>query len=380
MLEKFLSLILGLLGIVATTVSSPVQPVPITPKITVATTTPAKIATTSPAKVETKVTKTVRPAPKAPEAPAEIIPAIKTSTVIPVVPVVATTTIVNFEPLNQKAREATVNILCTSSSGGSFDPLSGSGVIIDPRGIILTNAHIGQFMLLENRDGNPFIRCVARTGSPATPKYTLKLLYISRQWVKDNYQQITSSNATGTGENDYALLQIVGRTDQVLKLETDFPHLNLEGNTRTFKTGDPALALGYPAGFLGGISIQRELYAVSSIIKIGERFTFRDGTVDVFSLGGSPVAQKGASGGGVVNSEGKLIGIIVTSTTAPSTDGRDLDAISIEHVNRSLFVETRLTLDSFIQSDNTAFSKAFDEEILPGLKKLLADELSAKNR
>ena len=184
----------------------------------------------------------------------------------------------------------------------------------------------------------------------------------------------------GTGEHDYALLQITGTTNPDLKLPHTFPAVALDDNEDNIKTNNQTLLASYPAGFLGGIAIQRDLYIVSTIVNIGKRYTFRDGTLDAFSLGGSPVAQHGSSGSGAISGSGKLLGIIVTSTDAADTSKRDLDAISVAHINRSLSTETRLTLDSLLASDVSAFGKTFDEETLPHLKKLFIDRLDSKNR
>ncbi|MBI2476054.1 MAG: trypsin-like peptidase domain-containing protein [Candidatus Taylorbacteria bacterium] len=285
----------------------------------------------------------------------------------------------DWSAINQKARAAIINIICTSQTAGLFEPLSGSGVVIDQRGIIITNAHIGQYFLLKDYRQKNFLTCVARTGSPAKPAYTLKLLYLSSRWLQDNYKNITAEHPTGTGENDFALLQIASSTNPDLALPPFFPALATEGNEDGIKTGNSVVLASYPAGFLGGIAIQRDLYIVSSIVNIGRRFTFKEGTLDAFSLGGSPVAQRGSSGGAVVNAEGKLLGIIVTSTDAKDTADRNLDAISIAHINRSLAAETNLTLDSLLASSLENFSAHFETDILPDLKKLLLDEVNSKN-
>ena len=52
---------------------------------------------------------------------------------------------VSFSKINEVTRDAIVNIFCTTKSGGSFKPITGSGVVIDKRGIILTNAHVAQY-------------------------------------------------------------------------------------------------------------------------------------------------------------------------------------------------------------------------------------------
>ncbi len=410
MLAKIFGILLGIIGLATTTVHSPAPPATVAPKmqsavvkVTEKTATSTDVGNfkkvkdtsgdfsqlKSPVKVQKKKpsAKAVIPiaaAPKSAEAPR---PATTTTSLNPPLTGRATeakrfglaSPIIDWSAINQKVRQVIVNILCTSRTAGLFEPLSGSGVIIDPRGVILTNAHVAQYLLLKDYGVKNFLTCIARTGSPATPAYTLKILYISPQWLQDNYKNITDQHPTGTGENDFALLQIVGSTDPDLTLQKSFPALSTDGNEDDIKTGAPVVLAGYPAGFLGGIAIQRDLYIVSSIVNIGQRFTFRTGTVDAFSLGGSPVAQHGSSGGAVVSSQGKLLGIIVTSTDAKDTAGRDLDAISIAHINHSLAAETSLSLDSLLASNLENFSAQFEREVLPGLKKLLLDELNSKN-
>ena len=52
---------------------------------------------------------------------------------------------VPFESIDAITRPALVNILCRPRGAGPIaSPISGSGVIIDPRGVILTNAHVAQ--------------------------------------------------------------------------------------------------------------------------------------------------------------------------------------------------------------------------------------------
>lgn len=389
MLAKIFVIILGVFGVVTTTINSPASNIPAVSKTATttftvknktdnktddftllkSTTTPSKVGAKKTPPIVNVVTKKVEPAKP------EIVTSLSTAT-----PTIVPSKSIDFASINQLARASLVNIICASRFGGSFEPLSGSGVIIDPRGIILTNSHIAQYLLLENYRVDSFLKCIARNGSPAVPKYTLKLLYISERWANDNYKQITSSAATSTGENDFALLQIVGRTDPDLKLDESFPSIAIEEKQDKFQAGNSALIAGYPAGFLSGISIQRELYAASSIITIGQRYTFSGVTVDAFSLGGSPVAQRGSSGGAVVNSEGKLIGIIVTSTNAPTTAGRDLDAISISHISRGLQSEIGLSLNSLLASNLEISLKEFNDKTLPAIRKLFVDEIDAINK
>ena len=119
----------------------------------------------------------------------------------------------NPDRVNADTRAALVNILCLTGGGGYFKPISGSGVFIDSRGIILTNAHIGQFFLLRDFPVKDNVTCTIRTGSPAQNTYTARLLYLPPVWIDANAKQITSQEAMGTGENDFALLLVTGSTD-----------------------------------------------------------------------------------------------------------------------------------------------------------------------
>jgi S1-C subfamily serine protease len=277
---------------------------------------------------------------------------------------------ISFSTINEVTREALVNIFCTTQSGGSFAPASGSGIIIDERGIILTNAHVSQYFLLED-----FISCVIRTGSPATPLYTAELIFISPSWVSANANGITQESPKGTGEDDYALLLITGRTNPNKTIPETFSFVPLFYDSGSITTGDDVLLAAYPAGFLSGIAISKNLYISSAVTNVMELFTFKDGTLDLFSIGGSVVAQQGSSGGAVVNDKNELLGIIVTSTVADTTEERDLRAITIAHINRSFEKDAGFNLQTLLAGDIEAEVSSFNENTAPTLTQLLIDEL-----
>ena len=132
------------------------------------------------------------------------------------------------------------------------------------------------------------------------------------------------------------------------------------------------VAAGYPAGFLGGTSIQKDLHAVSTVTQIEKVFTFKENTLDLFSVGGSIAAQKGSSGGGVVSLTGKLLGIVVTASEEVQTDDRDLRAISSFHINESMKNDTGgVDLNNYLLGDLFAKSLQFKNIIAPGLTALL---------
>lgn len=279
-----------------------------------------------------------------------------------------------FTEVNARTRDALVNVLCTTGPGGLLNPMSASGVIVSPRGIVITNAHVAQYFLLRDYPVPGNIQCVLRTGSPAQPKYTAELLLVSPQWIYDNASMIVSQDPTGTGENDYAFLRITGTTNPNVSLPSSFPSLEPDVREDALSVGDQALTAGYPAGFLGGISIQRELYANTSVTPVREIFTFET-LADLFSIGGSVVAQKGASGGGVVSSAGKLVGIIVTSTDSDTTGGRDLRAITLAHINRSLARHSATSISKILNGDAASDALDFQTGTAPTLTRLLVSYL-----
>ena len=282
---------------------------------------------------------------------------------------------ISFSEINTNTREALVNIFCTTKSGGACKPITGSGVIIDELGVILTNAHVAQYFLLKDYLVEDFVQCTIRTGSPAKPKYKAKLLFISPSWVKENANGIIQQEPKGTGEDDYALLLITERTDPTKTIPDTFSFIPPEYNSDKIGVSDEVLLAAYPAGFLGGISIQRDLYISSAVIKVIELFTFREGTLDLFSIGGSVVAQQGSSGGAVVSDENKLLGIIVTSSVAESTEDRDLRAITIAHINRSFTRDALFDLQALFSVDLIEEARIFNENTVPQLTQLLVDEL-----
>ena len=267
---------------------------------------------------------------------------VKTLTAPAPIPVSPTT-------LNEQVRNTLVNILCTPETGGVVSSITGSGVFVDARGVILTNAHVGQYFLLEDYPRPDFLSCIVRAGSPARPAYTAELLYLPPSWIQKNAEKIDDEKPTGNGEHDYALLYVTGVIGQNKEVPTVFPYLPLLFTE--VSEDDEVLVAGYPAGFLGGISITKELHAASSPTRIGELYTYETSTVDIFSVGGSIVAQQGSSGGAVVDTTGNLVGLIVTSTIAPETSSRDLHAVSSSYIARDFEKEAGVSLPTFFSGD-----------------------------
>lgn len=312
------------------------------------------------------VVKPKSPTPKTPAPVTEVIQVI-TAPIPEEPPAIAPST------LNEKVRAAVVNIVCVTESGGVFNSISASGVVIEERGVILTNAHVAQYFLLRDYPTKGFVDCYIRTGSPATPAYTAELLFIPPSWIAKNAQKIDDTAPTGNGEHDYALLRITGTLNESTTLPNSFFSLPIA--TAEPKQGETTLLAGYPAGFLGGITVAKELYQASSLVAVRELYTFGTNTADLFSIGGSVVAQKGSSGGAVANDSGELLGLIVTSTAAEDTASRDLRAIATTYLIRDFEKESGTPLFAYLAGDVALRAQQFALGIAPTLTQTLINAL-----
>ncbi len=245
-----------------------------------------------------------------------------------------------------KLNKALVNVICDIHTPAGEFLTSGSGVIIDPRGIILTNAHVAQFLLLTK--GPATTRCSIRTGSPASASYDAQLIYISDPWIRAHPGTALSGSPSGTGENDFALLMISGsRTDT--PLPPSFPFMPL--TETTLAIGREAVLASYGAQGLNAEQVRRSLYPTLAFASIKDVFAFRQTfdltAIDLIALGANSAAQAGSSGGGVADGKGQLAGLITTSKP-----GSNVSAITAGHIKRSFRADTGTELARYL-SDRT---------------------------
>ncbi len=176
-------------------------------------------------------------------------------------------------------------------------------------------------------------------------------MYLPPAWITENASQIKAEHGLGTGQDDYAFLQITATIDPNGTLPSSFSYIQMSGESPA--AGDGLLVAAYPAGFLDGIIIEKSLYATSAFTTTGQLYTFDSPShIDVISLGGTVVSQGGSSGGAVARLyDGKLVGIIATATTGTTTASRDLRAITISHIDRSLRQYGKGGLVEFLSND-----------------------------
>jgi len=278
----------------------------------------------------------------------------------------------SFITVNERAFAALVNILCTTNTD-NLPSISGSGVIIDPRGVILTNAHIAQYVLLA-QSGRTAISCVVQSGFPARPLWSAEVLYIPPVWIKEHAADITSAHPVGTGEHDYALLRMTGVIDpNVIPPQSIALPIDVRGAIAFL--GDLVLSASYPAEFIGDTT-QYGLLPLSSISKIEELLTFSSQSVDVISLGNVPGAQSGSSGGPVVNAWGRVVGLITTTSAAATLSERELRAITLSYINNDLVRQTGSSLEAFLADDIAEKAKSFREHQAPALIEALIQAIT----
>lgn len=308
-----------------------------------------------------------------PPAPKPVPEATPTATTTPVavpvsVPVPAPLpTNAELDAAASTLRAALVNIICYVPVGSGLHSISASGVFIDSKGIILTNAHVAQYFLLADRGAS----CTIRSGSPAANRYEAKLIFISPAWLHANSTILTIANPSGTGEYDYALLAVT-KSVTTNSLPSSFPYISLA--TTPPRAGTPVVIATYGAQFLESSQVQSGLFPTVVFGSVKDIFTFATNTIDVLALGGSAAAQEGSSGGGVASASGELVGTITTSTILGSTDTRSLDAITASYIRAAYANETGSALDLLLAKP-TSTAVADFAPLLPALESIITASL-----
>jgi len=308
-------------------------------------------------------------------APAERAPSKVVSTTIPVPPPSSGRSAA-LTAAGSALIDALVNIICYAPAGSALHSISASGVFIDPKGIILTNAHVAQYFLLADKG----VSCTIRSGTPAADRYTADLIYISPTWLKKNPSVLTETLPNGTGEYDFAFLAVSqsaprkdsGQATTTMSLPASFPFVPLA--TVSPFTDTPVVIASYGAQFLEPSQIISTLFPTMVFGSVKDVFTFATNTIDVLSLGGSAIAQEGSSGGGVANVDEELVGIITTSTVSGATDTRSLSAITASYIRSEYASETGKPLNTLLFR-SSSFSIANFSQQIPALESIITVNL-----
>ncbi|MBP9856090.1 MAG: trypsin-like peptidase domain-containing protein [Candidatus Pacebacteria bacterium] len=281
------------------------------------------------------------------------------------------------EEAPQNIKDATVNLYCRIKIGGKTMSTTGSGVIIDNRGVILTNAHVGQFFLLAGKNDKSKGNCYVRAGSPAVAQYEASLLYISPNWISTYTNSVSKkTEKVGTGERDFALLYITGAKNKSTLLNfKSLPLANLL-NIQSLKEGEMVGIAGYPAENLNFDKVKSKLtlaYATSTITSIR---SFIKPQADLLVLAPSTAAKSGVSGGPILNQASEVIALATAlENNEKNKKTRSLRAITLAHVDRVIRTETGLPLTTLIQGDLATRAKLTTLFFTPAVRATLEKTL-----
>lgn len=271
-------------------------------------------------------------------------------------------------------KAALVNIYCTHTTGSQRRINTGTGFFINPKGVVLTNAHVAQFLLLEALNGEGTTECILRSGDPAEPLYEVDLLYISPAWIQKHAHLITNTQPMGTGERDFALLYVTAGLNNK-PMPQYFPYLAIDTTPLTPKLiGKQITAGGYPATggkMENGVVTLRPQTATTTITDL---YTFEKTTADVIEIGESNVGAYGTSGGPIVNSSGKVIGLISTKGSKEA-DTRSLRGISLAYIDRTIIEESTFDIERTLSGRLELRGQLFTSTIATFLSKVLGAEL-----
>ena len=271
--------------------------------------------------------------------------------------------------------EALVNVYCTFTTAKNIRTTTGTGFFIDQGGVILTNAHVAQFLLLEKTNKLGKTDCVIRNGNPAAPRYHAELLYISPAWVKANATLVDAVAPVGTGERDYALLYVTDALDES-PLPAIFPALRVNEDLLPRTTEESTVtAAAYPAGALLTGGTDTALLPRLATTTVSQLFTYTSSFADVIGMRGSTVGEPGSSGGPVLTPDHQVIGMITTRGNDANDGPGSLRAITMSHINRTITEETGFSLSSNMSGNIPYRAEVFANTMAPFLTQLLASEL-----
>lgn len=271
----------------------------------------------------------------------------------------------------QNPINAIVNIFCTSTTRSQIRTTTGTGFFIHSAGVILTNAHVAQYLLLTRTDTFGATECIVRTGNPASPQYEADILYISPAWIVNNAEFLSDPSPTGTGERDYALLYVTKSVDDS-PLPASFPALALDTTLipRTL-TGQTVFATGYPAELLVRDGTSANLIPKQADTTVTDLFTFGSNFADVLALAGSSVGQHGSSGGPITTRQNTAIGMITTKGNDAVDGVGSLRAITLSYINRTIEEETGFPLENVLSGDLAYRAEVFTDVMVPFLTEVI---------
>jgi len=283
--------------------------------------------------------------------------------------VVPTALVYNQEDASFDIKNVVVNIVCLEKTKTYTRLSSGSGVIISPAGIILTNAHVTYPFLRTAQFDSSTYSCTVRRENIPNYGYNAELVYYPIDWLVRNSEVIKEATPVGTGENDYALLHITSALGPVPKASA-FPYASVGVTSKDLITKISVTAAGYPSQNSGVFELDTHPGLKIAQTIIADFFTFGTRSYDVLQTGVNTVAHRGSSGGGIFLNN-SLYGIVVTTNT--NSEGSYINALTLPYIKEDFERDTGTSFDSFINSSHEALKSRFNTNYKAKLMELISE-------
>lgn len=270
--------------------------------------------------------------------------------------VIPPTLVYNQENPVFSIKDVVVNINCLEKTKTYTRLSSGSGVIISPSGIVLTNAHVTYPFLKTSQFGLGTYSCSIRRENIPNFGYSAELVYYPIDWITDNREIIKEASPVGTGENDYALLQITTALGPTPKIKS-FPYASIKINSNDLKANLPVTVAGYPSSNSGIFELDTKPGLKIAKTNIVDFFTFKTRSYDVLQTGVNEVAYRGASGGGIFE-DNLLFGIIVTTNS--NGEGSYINALTVPYIKNDFKNDTEFDFEDYVNSPLDILKARFD--------------------
>lgn len=238
---------------------------------------------------------------------------------------------INSDELYSEYQGAVFNIWCIEGNHAT----SGTATIIDPSGILITNAHVV-------RDIKDAKNCVLRKANPFENVAEFQILFIA--------DQTALIEGTDLPQNDFAFIKITRAFDA--SRGAPWPFVPLSVNIPN--PGDVLFIFGYATEFVGfeisvkGIPLTFSTLTVTAQATVDDDLT----TAEAILLGGGLSAQSGSSGGPLIDFNKKIVALMSFVTKGRTTADRKGAAILISYVDRELKKTTGLTLKEFLEKNS----------------------------
>lgn len=227
---------------------------------------------------------------------------------------------------NKGSDESIVHIRCIEELNGKTQKITtGSGVIISSSGLILTAAHVASQVYKSTNN------CYIKIGNPASGNYPIKVVFIDQNWSK---------KAVETGESDIAMLQIDSeRLDKKDVSSINNASYAILSPISTVNQNESISIKSYPTDSYGKYGVLTALPRKSESNSIYSLYNFNgsiSSTFDLIETQASALGQSGASGGGIFNNQGQLIGIISNTVPSDILIKNKIRAISIKYIESEI--------------------------------------------